>query len=63
MDKGCENGPPASRPYPRFAGVVTKAAPSSQLFKDPECWSSGLSNPRPPARQSSALSIEPTGRE
>ena len=33
-------------PYPRglekkpFAEVITKAALSSQLFKDPECWSS-----------------------
>ena len=41
--KGCETGRPAYRPYPRrldrpFADVITKAAPSPQLFKDPECW-------------------------
>ena len=28
--------------------VITKAALSTQLFKDPECWSSQGLNPRPP---------------
>ena len=39
-------------PYPRrleslypFADVITKAELSSQLFKDPECWSSQGLNP------------------
>ena len=31
--------------YKEFADVVTKAALSSQLFKDPECWSSRGLNP------------------
>ncbi|PFX27068.1 RNA-directed DNA polymerase from mobile element jockey [Stylophora pistillata] len=31
-------------------------------LKDPECWSGRGSNPRPPAQQSSALSIDLTGR-
>ena len=45
MNKGCEMRPPAYRPYPKrlesliIADVVTKAALSAQLFKDPECWS------------------------
>ena len=30
--------------------VITKAAVSPQLFKDPECWSDRGLNPRPPAR-------------
>ena len=25
-----------------FAGVITKAALSPQLFKDPKCWSAGV---------------------
>ena len=47
--------------YP-FAGVITKAACSPQLFKDPECWSGRGFNLRPPARQSDALPTELTGR-
>ena len=31
-----------------FADVITKAALTSQLFKDPEYWSGRDSNPRPP---------------
>ena len=38
---------PGTQPYP-FADVISKAALSTQLFKDPECWSSQGSNPRPP---------------
>ena len=40
----CETGPPGYHPYPRrlesltIADVITKAALSPQLFKDPECW-------------------------
>ena len=33
---------------------------SSQLFKDPECWSSRGSNPWPSAQQTGALPTEPT---
>ena len=39
----------------RFADVITKAALSSQLSKDPECWSGGGLNSRPSAQQTSAL--------
>ena len=41
----CETRPTAYSPYPRnlkvlpFVDVMTKAALSPQLFKDPECWS------------------------
>ena len=45
-----------------FADVITKAALSSQLFKDPECWSGRGLNPRPPARQTGALPAELTRR-
>ena len=38
MEVICETEPPAYRPYP-FADVITKAALSPQLYKDPECWS------------------------
>ena len=63
-------GPTVFRPYPRslvfamtsFADVIAKAALSSQLFKDPECWSGQGLNPRPPARQTSALPTELTRR-
>ena len=48
--------------YP-FADVITKAAISPQLFKDPECWSGrGLNLIRPPAQQAGAYPIELTGR-
>ena len=46
-----------------FADVITKAALSSQLFKDPECWSGRGLNPRPPARQTGALPTELTRRQ
>ena len=55
------------RPYPRrlesltaLADVIRKAALSSQLFKDPECWSGRDLNPRPPAQQTGALPTELT---
>ena len=53
----CETGPTVFPPYPRvesltsFADVITKAALSPQLFKDPECLSGQGLNPRPPAQQ------------
>ena len=31
------------------ADVITKAALSTRLFKEPECWSGQGSNPQPPA--------------
>ena len=47
--KSYETGPTVYRPYPRrlepFADVITKAALSNQLFKDPECRSGQGSNP------------------
>ena len=43
-----------------LADVITKAALSSQLFKDPECWSGRGLNPRPPAKQTGALPTELT---
>ena len=49
-----------TRKSEHFADVMTKAALSSQLFKDPECWSARASNPRPPAQQTSALPTEQT---
>ena len=45
-----------------FADVITKAALSSQLFKDPECWSGRDLNQRPPARRTGALPTELTRR-
>jgi len=42
--------------------VITKAALSPQLFKDPECWSGRDLNLRPSAHQSGALPTELTGR-
>ena len=42
--------------------VITKAALSSQLFKDPECWSGGGLNPQPPAWQTGTLPTELTRR-
>ena len=48
----------------RYSGpsgcVITKAALSSQLFKDPECWSGRGLNPRPPAQQTGAFATELT---
>ena len=41
---------------------TTKAALSSQLFKDPECWSVQGSNPRSPARWSNIQLTELTDR-
>ena len=45
-----------------FADVITKAALSPQLFKDPECWSGRDLNLRPPAQQIGAYPIELTRR-
>ena len=45
-----------------FADVITKAALSSQLFKDPECWSGRGLNLRPPARRTGSLPTELTRR-
>ena len=45
-----------------FADVITKAALSSQLFKDPECWSGRGLNLPPPARRTGALPSELTRR-
>ena len=41
-----------------FADVITKAALSPQLFKDPEFWSGRGLNLRPPAQQTGAYPIE-----
>jgi len=59
-----ETGPTVYSPYPRrpFVGVITKAARSPQLFKDPECWSGLGLNLRPLAQQCGALPTELTGR-
>ena len=42
--------------------VITKAALSPQLFKDPVCWSGWGLKLRPPAQQTGAYPIELTGR-
>ena len=42
--------------------MFTKAALSSQLFKDPECWSGRGLNQWIPAQQTGAYPIKPTGR-
>ena len=61
--KCCETGAIFFRLYPRrLADVITKAVLSSQLFKDPECWSGWDLNPQPSAQQSGALPTELTGR-
>ena len=49
-----------TRKSEHFADVMTKVALSSQLFKDPECWSGRGSNPWPPALQTSVLPTELT---
>ena len=68
--KDCEMGPMVYRPYPRrleslklFADVFTKAALSSQLFKDPECWAIWGFNQQPPTQQTGAYPIELTGQQ
>ena len=64
--KCCETGLSVFRPYPRTLESLTiyrcrhKAALSSQLLKDPECWAGRGLNPRPPARQTGALPTELT---
>ena len=66
--KCCETGPTVFRPYPRrlesltSGDVITKAALSSQLFKDPQCWFGRGLNPRPPAQHTGALPTELTRR-
>ena len=45
-----------------FAEVITKVALSSQLFKDPECWSSQSLNPWLTTRQTSTLPTKLTRR-
>ena len=60
--KCCETGPTVFRPYPKRLRLITKAALSSQLFKDPECWSSRGSNPWSPAEQTGTLPTEPNRR-
>ena len=45
----------------QFVDVITKAALSSQLFKDPECWSGRGLNPQPPAQQTGAYPFKLTG--
>ena len=64
--RACETGPMVYRPYLRrlesqpFADVITKAALSPQLFKDPECWSGRDLNLRPTAQQTGPYPIELT---
>ena len=66
--KCCEMGPMIFHPYLRrlesltIANVITKAALSSQLFKDPECWSGWSLDLWPPARQTGLLPPELTRR-
>ena len=61
--KWCEMGPTVFRSYPRRLDSLTicrchyKAALSSQLFKDPECWSSWALNSRPPAQKTSTILV------
>ena len=45
-----------------IADVITTAALSPQLFKDPEFWSVRGLNLRPPAQQTGALPTVLTGR-
>ena len=65
--KCCEKGPTVFLPYLRklekvqpFADVITKAALSSQLFKDPECWSGWGLHLRTPTKQTSTFPAELT---
>ena len=46
--------------FPPLSEKTRKAALSSQLFKDPECWSGQGLDPRPPARQTDAPPTELT---
>ena len=45
-----------------FVDVILKADLSSQLFEDPECWSTRGLNARPPAQQTAILPTELTRR-
>ena len=57
--KCCETGHRVFCPYPRRLESLL----SSQLFKDPECWSGRGSNPWPAdVQQTGALPTEPTRR-
>ena len=49
-------GPIAFLSYTR----ILEAALSSQLFKDPECWSGQGLNPQPPAQQAGTFPTELT---
>ena len=51
-----ETGPTAFCSHPR----ILEAALSSQLFKDPKCWSGQGLNPRPPAQQTGTFPTELT---
>ena len=60
-------GPTVYCPYHRrqeslTLDLFTKAALSSQLFKDPECWSDRGLNQWPPTQQTRAYSIELIGQ-
>ena len=44
------------------ADVITKAALSTRLFREPECWSGQGSNPQPPATWCDTQPTELTGR-
>ena len=68
--KCCETGPTGFRPNPRRLESLTicrchfkGSFLPSQLFKDPECWSGRVLNPRPPAWQAGALPTELTRRQ
>ena len=71
--RACETGPTVYRPYPRrlesqtvcrsSADVITKAALSPQLFKDPEGWSGLGLNLEPPVQQTGAYPIMISNQE